>query len=198
MRPLPRLALFSALFALVTALAGIGASDGLDTAATVFLFRLRTPGAADLVNAFTTLGDPLVGSVAAIGLALWLRRRQGMGGYSPLLLFVGVAIGLLLKQLIFQPPPPSEEAHDGVLLASLRHLVPYTYPSGHAFRVTFLGTVLGKRFPLVGGALYVLVALVALGRIYLAAEWVTDAIGGVLLALALSALGDVLRERVRR
>jgi hypothetical protein len=117
-----RVALFVALLAVLAVLAG-GAS-------------------------LTLLGDPLVDSILALGLAFWLTRREGLrGATAPLLLFVGVVITILLKQVVYQPGPPSEYMRDAVLWPALKHLEPYTFPGGHSFRVGYLVLITAPYVP---------------------------------------------------
>jgi len=183
-------------FVVVTVLAGTGYSDGVDAAVLELLLPLRSPALISLFALVTLLGSVVVCSALAIALTLRLTAAEGRRGLVPLLLFVGLGVELVLKALVFQPGPPSELVHDSVALFSLRDLTPFTYPSGHAMRVTFLASLIAARYPRLGPPLWIVVGLVAFGRVYLAAGWITDVCGGVLLGLALATIAELVAGRV--
>lgn len=196
-RPIDRLAIQIAVFAGLTVLVGTGATDAADTVVLGWVLPLRTPLVSQLFQALTLLGDPIVSSLVAIALTFFLVAQDGRRGQVALLFFAGLALEFVLKQIVFQPGPPSELVRDSVLLPGLRELSPFTYPGGHAMRVTFLAALLAMRYSRLRGPAVIVVALVGAGRIYLATGWAADVAGGVLTGLALATIAEIVRERSR-
>lgn len=195
-RPSDRLAIQIAVFTGLTVLVATGATDAFDTAVLGWVLPLRTPILDQLVQAVTVLGDPIVSSLFAIALTFFLVANEGRRGQVALLFFAGIALEFVLKQVVFQPGPPSEIVRDSVLLPGLRELSPFTYPGGHVMRVTFLGALLAMRSSRLRLPVVIVVALVAVGRIYLATGWAADVAGGITAGLALATIAEVVRERV--
>ncbi len=194
-RPVDRLAIQIAVFAGLTVLVGTGATDAADAAVLGWVLPLRTPLLDQLFQAVTVLGDPIVSSLFAIALTFFLVTHEGRRGQVALLFFAGIALEFVLKQVVFQPGPPSELVRDSVLLPGLRELSPFTYPGGHVMRVTFLAALLALRSPRLRLPAMIAVALVAAGRIYLATGWAADVAGGALAGLALATIAEAVRER---
>ena len=195
-RPIDRLAIQLAVFVGLTFLVGTGATDGLDAAVLGWLLPWRTPLLDEVFQAVTLVGDPIVSSLFAIAVTFVLVARDGRRGRVALLFFAGLALELVLKQLIFQPGPPNELVRDAVLLPGLREISAFTYPGGHALRVMFLATLLGARYRRLRVPLAVVVVLVAVGRVYLAAGWVADIAGGLIAGLVLATIAELVGERL--
>jgi membrane-associated phospholipid phosphatase len=62
-------------------------------------------------------------------------------------------------------------------------------------RVAFLSFMVGTRYPRLRAPLASLTALVAFGRIYLAAGWAADIAGGILVAFILATVAELIEER---
>ena len=195
-RPIDRLAIQLAVFGGLTFLVGTGATDRLDAAVLGWVLPWRTLALDQVFQAVTLLGDPIVSSLCAIALTFVLVAREGRRGQVVLLFFVGLALEFVLKQLVFQPGPPSELVRDAVLLPGLREISPFTYPGGHILRVMFLAAVLGSRSPRLRVPLALIVALVAVGRVYLAAGWAADVAGGLIAGLALATIAELMDARL--
>ena len=196
-RPIDRLAIQAAVFLGLTVLVAVGATDGLDALTLDWVLAWRTPVLDQVFQTVALLGDPVVSSLLAIAVTYALVARDGRRGQVALLFFAGFALEFALKQLIFQPSPPNEVVRDAVLLPGLRELSPFTYPSGHAIRVAFLAAVLGTRFPRLRLPVAIVVALVAIGRIYLATGWIADVAGGLVAGLALATAAELIALRSR-
>src|SRR5260221_4492671 len=132
LHPLQRVWILLAAFAGLTALVGTGMTDGPDAAILGGIVPLRSAPLDQFFQAITVLGDPVVSSVLAIGLTFALVAREGRRGQVALLFFAGLAVEFILKQVVFQPGPPSELLLDTVLLPSLPEIRPLNYPRGHA------------------------------------------------------------------
>jgi len=104
----------------------------------------------------TLLGTAPITGALAVGLAVHWRQRRGEHGLRPLLLFVGVGIEVLLKSVLPHPGPGATFVHHLSSPAWLRLppslfmrmaappvlrsvAPPYSFPSGHMLRTTFLG-----------------------------------------------------------
>jgi len=131
-------------------------------------------------------------ALAAIGLVVvFLLHRKGF-----LLMAWGALSGgayTLLQMFIHRPRPSANLVH------VLRHTNGYSFPSGHAvFFVWFLSyliLILGRRYlsrPLYIAAwvlMAVVVAIVCIGRLYIAEHWPSDVLAGLLLGAGWSFLG---------
>lgn len=143
-----------------------------------------------------TLGRAETATIVAVSLALAWWRHRGPAGLVPLLLFAGVAIEVAMKYLLPHPAPPSGLDRSLDFLPFLSLPSPFSYPSGHVLRTTFLATLLGPRvrspwrWVLAG----VVVAMV-LSRVYLGEHWLSDTIGGLLLGLALGGIALWIERR---
>ena len=191
-----RLAILVAAFAGLTLLVGTGATDAVDDAILGLVLPWRSPAMDQIFQLVTLAGDPLLSSILAIAIALVAVAREGQRGQVALLFFAGIAVEYALKQLVFQPGPPSELVRDAVLIPALGHLSPYTFPGGHVMRVTVLAAVIGASYPRLRVAGIILVTLVAMGRVYLATAWAADVVGGLIAGLALATIAELVHERL--
>jgi len=195
-RQLDRLAILVAAFAGLTLMVGTGATDAVDDAILGVVLPWRSPPLDQVFQLITLAGDPLLSSILAVAIALVAVAREGRRGQVALLFFAGIVLEYALKQLVFQPGPPSELMRDAALIPGLGHLSPNTFPGGHVMRVTFLALVIGASYPRLRMAGLVAIALVAAGRIYLATGWAADIAGGLIVGLALATVAELVRERL--
>lgn len=153
--------------------------------------------AASLV---TLLGEPQITGAVAVALSLSWWQRRGVQGLVPLLLFVGVAIEVVLKDVLPHPGPPPEFSR-GLRLPLFLHFArslflhfatPYSFPSGHMLRTTFLVMLLSEHVPRWRIAAWTLVCAMAVTRVYLNDHWVSDVGGGILLGLTLAAVAAIV------
>jgi len=174
-------------FVAVAGLAALGITDGLDQG----ISRLAQDVAwepLDLVaSLFNIVGQMEVTSLVALVLAYVWWRRDGARGLVPLLVFAGVAVEAVLKHVVQHPGPPDELSRSVHLLPFIHSSSPYSFPSGHMIRVTFLAALLVPRW-----GFWILVAAMAVTRIYLQEHWASDVVGGFLLGAALAGVAASL------
>jgi len=168
---------------------------GLTVASLVASYPLDI--AASLV---TFLGEPQITGLIAVALSLSWWKRKGRQGLVPLLLFVGVAIEAVLKYVLPHPGPPHEFSRRlqlplffHLFTPLLLHLdTPYSFPSGHMLRTTFLVALISEHRPRWRTAGWALVLAMAFTRVYFNDHWLSDVGGGILLGLTLAAVATVL------
>jgi len=163
----------------------VSGASALDRNATYWARRLPVPGGAASVRALTFLGDSTLVYPATLLVGAILASR---GRRVSALLFTASVVGggvleVLLK-LAYQRPRPD-------LLPRLVRASSYSFPSGHATLSTvFFGGLaavvfhLTKRRAARTAAVAVaalIVAGVALSRVYLGVHWLTDVTAGVLI-----------------
>jgi len=111
-------------------------------------------------------------------------------------ILAGSGLEILGKQLIVSPAPGSALQRFPEFLPSLGHQIGrWSFPSGHLVRATLtygLVLYLAERWELFGRdssrlspVLVLVVFFVGYGVVYLGWHWLSDAIGGLLLGLAL-------------
>ena len=151
-----------------------------------FFVSHRAPWLTGLARALTWLGSSIVlwPVVIVAGLGLWRWRRRWLPAALPALALAGAwAGGLLIKGLVARPRPPST-----YWLVAVHG---QSYPSQHAAQALATWGMLaftlmpGRRVRtrallMLGAAAVALV--VGLTRLYLAAHWLTDVLGGWALA----------------
>lgn len=113
----------------------------------------------------------------------------------------GLAIVLVGKTFLSHPAPPYmfHRGNEGLSFPSLHVQVDSSYPSGHSYRTVFFatvavfGAVVQRRRSL---ALYSIVVvatilgtLIPFGLVVLGKHWMTDVIGGTLLASGIASAG---------
>jgi len=186
-------------------LIGLGATRPLDW----WSQRLLTPLSFSLLDLtgflLTLLGEVHITGAVAVVLALrgWQRRRER--GLGPLLLFAGVGVEVLLKYVLPHPGPPAEFTHHSLppflrLSAPLLlHIsTPYSFPSGHVLRSTFLVTLTSVRRPRWRTLGWLVVVAMAVTRVYCNEHWVSDVVGGALLGWTLAGAATALEYKPKR
>ncbi len=185
-------------FAFISALVAIGATRQLDRAILDSLQPITTPW-LDLVSSLlSAVGGVAVTSTAALLLTVWWVARRGLAGLTPLLMFIGSGIEVILKRFIDHPPPPVDLLRDAHWLA-IGGLGEggSAFPSGHLVRTTFLAIVLVGQWPKLRPVAVALVTLMALSRVYSASHWTSDVIGGLCLGAGLGGVAVLIDRRAR-
>jgi membrane-associated phospholipid phosphatase len=213
---LPQTGPLGLAFLALCGLVVLGLIHPIDWWGQTLIASLSSSSVLDLTGfLLTLLGEAQITGVIAVVLAVRGWRRQRERGLGPLLLFVGVGLEVLLKYLLPQLSPPATLARhlhvpDVVRLSSafllqvatppvLWHIAPpYSFPSGHMLRTTFLVTLAGARKPQWRMAGWLVVGAMAVTRIYCNEHWVSDVVGGALLGWALAGGAIALSQEQER
>jgi membrane-associated phospholipid phosphatase len=186
------------LFAVAAAATFLLPSHRWDVAATTWLQRHAAPTADRAAAIFVFLGDAEVEipAVALVGL-LWWWRRDRSRGRAALWLAVGLAvtsfIAFALKYLVPHPGPPPE-LQRAVARYGIGVPLPFSFPSGHTMRITFLAATVLRGVP-VGAAAVVAAMMTAL--VYLGDHWTSDVLGGLCLGWVCAELARGLLGKLR-
>ena len=161
-------------------------SARLDPRVLAFVISHRVSWLTGLAKTLTWLGSGFVlwPVVICSGLALWRWRREWLPAVLPALSLAGAwAWSLLTKALVARPRPPSADW--------LGTFHGWSYPSEHAAQalaawgmiglMVMVGRSFRARTLLMTGA-FLIALVVGLCRLYLAAHWMTDVLGGWALA----------------
>lgn len=145
--------------------------------------------------------DPIVSSVIVLGLTGWVfvktrGKRKLFAVIIPVAFVVLTLVEVYGKNFIPHPGPPFFMIKQPTTIFPQFHVVqPYSYPSGHAARATFIGIIflslvtghvlqksgrLGMRRWMIGGIVGYVV-FIYMSRMYLGHHWLSDIIGGALL-----------------
>ncbi len=182
MSPL-RLAGALLLLVVLAGVASLSITDSWNRAVTIWLQHAApAPDVPAAVLVFLGNAEVMIPVAALAGLALLPRDPQR--GRQALWIAAGLvavsALAFTLKHVIPYPGPPYPFQRNvfrmGVSVPS-----PFSFPSGHTMRATFLAGILLRRIPLLAGAI-VLCMMAAL--VYLGDHWTTDVLGGLCLGWA--------------
>lgn len=184
----PAFALVAVLLGVFFLLAKVVVLDGhtsLDQRVTLRVHDWVSPGRTEFMRMVTALGASWVAFIVCGGIVLWLARHHRPRTIGALLvIFVFAKAAETGFKEFFARPRPEIVPH-------LVHAGGYSFPSGHTITAVIvwglLATVLVSqtdgRIRIVWPVLAALiVAAVGISRIYLGVHYLTDVIGGVLLA----------------
>ncbi|MBJ7604326.1 MAG: phosphatase PAP2 family protein [Candidatus Dormibacteraeota bacterium] len=193
-RSLLFLAILSLAFLAYTQIVAASATSILDVRAAHFFAGLWSPAGEPAGQVLAVLGGVEFTVLLILGLALYLWRAGFRAEVWVALAYpAAVLIEVLYKRLLDHPgpflhhadgPSPSDMAASGAGIAN-------SYPSGHMVRTVLVYGLLafvlhrllpdgwGRRLALPLAA--IMIALMALDRLYLGVHWQSDVIGGALL-----------------
>ena len=188
---------FLAAYVTVALLVDAGAFRSLDLRMTHYLQGRGSTGQDIGLGIFAYLGSIEVTLLIAVLLGVGLFRGLRLLAVLPaVFILAGSGLEILGKQLIVSPAPGSALQRFPEFLPSLGHQIGrWSFPSGHLVRATLtygLVLYLAERWELFGRdssrlspVLVLVVFFVGYGVVYLGWHWLSDAIGGLLLGLAL-------------
>src|SRR6266853_5177610 len=188
---------FLAAYVAIALLVEVGAFGRLDLRMTHYLQGRGSTGQDIGLGIFSYLGSIEVTLVIAALLGVGLFRGLRLLAILPVaFILLGSALEILGKQLIVSPAPGSAFQRFPEFLPSLGHKIGHwSFPSGHLIRATLaygLVLYLAERWELFGRdssrlspVLVLVIFFVGYGVVYLVWHWLSDAIGGLLLGLAL-------------
>lgn len=194
---LPILVLTSALLAAAVvqlgSLAAEGKLAGLDAPIRGFLVARQSPLGLTVFGAIASLGSKAVLVVIGIVAGWWLSKRS-------LVLVALVALcAVVSAEFVDWLKVGFEVTRPAGGIASQRSL---SFPSGHVTGVASIATLLSyaawRRTPAslryVASLSALVIALVAVSRVYLDKHWASDTIGGALIGVALGLACSALYE----
>jgi membrane-associated phospholipid phosphatase len=194
-------------FAVITTVVTLGYLNGFDLNVTVQIQSLIPNSLDTFLSYFSLIGASEVITVTLLVILYLQKKLQGvfiLGFY-----ILGHTIELAGKTLIHHPSPPAE-----FFRYKLEFLFPTayvqtggSYPSGHAFRITFLMAILfmlilpsrkinRRKKTIILLFLGIFTAVMLVSRVSLGEHWTTDVIAGTALGVGLGiASGYILAQK---
>ena len=176
-----------------------GFLKSIDFNVTVKLQDKISPRFDQIMDDGAILIDPIVSSVIVLGLTGWVfvktrGKRKFFAVCIPVAFVLLTMVEVYGKNFVPHAGPPFFMIKNPTTIFPQFHVVqPYSYPSGHAARATFMGVIIlsilyrvlnkkekGKRIISLS-AVAGYVAFIYMSRIYLGHHWLSDIIGGALL-----------------
>lgn len=185
-----------ASFTLLSGTPGNGAPAQIDGTAYHVLQGLRTPWADHVMVLLTKLGDVQVYLPVTLAVLVWLGLQRKAA--AALHWLAAVTFGVLLVQtlmLALQAPPPAMYFGTGTAVTS-----PMSHEIMSIMVYGFLAVLAAKETPLPlrwvpYAAAALLVVPIALARLYLGLNWLSETLGGMLLGIIWIALLGIAYRR---
>ena len=179
-------ALVAACFAAFTVAVHVRALVRFDVVTTTWANSIGTRPVDWLMTIATVLMAPEI-SLLVLGIiciVLWRRFGWRAAAWLFGVFTIATLVELVLKNVVHQPGPHGV-IHRFMFQEGLIHFsLPYAYPSGHALRALLLAGALAFWVtPRAAVFCWALGGLIAGSRVYLGCHWMTDVLGGALLAL---------------
>lgn len=188
--------LLIASFLLLTFLVAKQVTRPLDLATTIWIQGYAASEWDVGFSLFTLLGSIEFSCFALLVMCWYLYRKyEWSGAFLYLFFFVTLSlVELIWKYVVASTGPAPEFDRNPFRWGVIAMITPYSFPSGHTFRSIFLLGIwfqwlerFGMRSPQSIWIQKVLIGLLAFGiglsRIYLGDHWLSDVIGGILLAM---------------
>jgi membrane-associated phospholipid phosphatase len=150
----------------------------------------RSHGLADVLLALQAISQPFLLYLLATGLCLWVwvaKHLRGRALWAFVTMMVAWNVGLLAKLLVGRARP--------IVQDPISHSPGFSFPSGHAFNVAVVGTVVvfllwpvlnevGRRVAIAVAVVFALV--VGLDRIFLGVHFPSDVLAGYVLGVGIT------------
>jgi membrane-associated phospholipid phosphatase len=168
---------------------------------TMYAYGLERPLRTQLVNVWSEVFGPWPWRIAVVALAIWVAYRGAtrLAAWAVTTITVGGLLNLAMKALTDRARPVFP---DPLALAPGE-----SFPSGHAMTATMgAGIVVLMLLPVMSRKMriwaWVIAAFLALSvaytRVALGVHWLSDAVGGVLMGIAVVAATTIAFESWRR
>ena len=177
--------IYAGSFALLLVLVWNGETNTIDTALRNWALSLNTPTTVMIWEGVSFMGSVgILGSLTFLTMSLFAMRRRWQA-VRHIAFAMGGAVGLdtIVKWIVHRPRPDEVYAH--TLPAT------YSFPSGHAlYSLTFYISIAiltsrhtsGNLSRAIWCAAVVMFTLIGISRIFLGVHYVTDVLGGYLIA----------------